>query len=106
MAGADAFLVLNAIEPFEEADFLFFARLYLGIGAVTGMAAWYASHLTALGRLTVTALIFVLLLPFAFILLLAVDKNPLFAVLAMTCFGFIVLLAWLGQRTRLRSAGT
>jgi hypothetical protein len=99
-AGALYFEVLNRQEPVGDLDYQFYAVIYTGIGTVTGLAAWYAARLTARGSTSLARLALLLSLPYVFITLLALDKNPVVAIVAAVAFGFILFLAWLGHRAR------
>lgn len=92
-AGALCFSVLNRFGPCDELDFWFYTNLYCGIGAATGVAAWYLSRLVARRHAPLRLLGILLLASFSFVALLALDKNPVIAVVAAVAFGFIFFLA-------------
>jgi hypothetical protein len=101
--GIACFFVLNHFDPVGELDYWFYAAIYSGIGAITGLASSYCARLTGLGHATPAGIALALAIPYAFVLLLAFDKNPFLAVLATPAFGLILFLAWLAHDSPHRS---
>lgn len=99
ITGVIYFLGLHALFPFDDLDFWFYGCLYAGVGAVTGAGAWYGARLVTIKRLSLQSLAICLAIPYVFILLLALDKNPTVVLIATLAFGFIFFLAWLGRRS-------
>jgi predicted MFS family arabinose efflux permease len=101
------FLALNALESerVSEIDRSFYVFLYAGCGAVTGAAGWYFARLAAMRRASLTVIGVSLLIPYAFIFLVALDKNPIIAFVATAAFGFIFGSACLGRGAALSSTG-
>ncbi|MGE3641931.1 MAG: hypothetical protein AB7G28_25540, partial [Pirellulales bacterium] len=99
-AGVACFVVLDHLEPIGELDYWFYAAIYSSIGAITGLAAWYCARLTGVGHATPAGIALALAAPYAFVLFLALDKNPFIAVLATPAFVLILLCSWLSHRNR------
>jgi hypothetical protein len=108
-AGVACFRVLDHLDPVGELEYWFYAKIYTGIGTITGLAAWYFARLVAAGSTSPRRITLALALPYAFILLLALDKNLFVAAIATAAFGLILLLSWLatvfGRAQHNRSAG-
>lgn len=91
---------MDWLDPVHDLEYWFYAIPYTGIGAATGAAAWYFARLTARASLSLAGAALLLFVPYAFIMSLALDKNPFAAAVATITFGFILFLTWLAHRSR------
>ena len=98
-AGVLCFLGLRALDPIADLDYRFFLRVYTGIGATAGFASCYFSRLVARRRVSATSFICLLLAAYIFVMILALDKNPIVATIATVIFGFILSLVFLADRS-------
>lgn len=106
VVGEMCFLGLNALydEPLPDIDYWFYAYLFAAIGAVTGIVGWYTARIVALKHGSLSKMGLLLLIPYLFVALLAIDKNPSIVAVATVAFGFIMGMAWAGQRAAGQSA--
>ena len=106
--------MLELVEPSfasstpPDVDFLdtFYARIYTGIGTMTGIAAWYFARLVASVAFRRYLLHLRPRLPYAFIMSLALELNLFVAAVATIAFGFILLLTWLAHLWRRNETAT
>ncbi|QEF99067.1 hypothetical protein Mal15_31260 [Stieleria maiorica] len=82
--------------PIPLVDRGFYFRLYGSIGAASGLLSWFTARLVALSRLKLGTLV-ILLLPLAFVFLLAVQLNPVVAALTAIIAGTTLALSWFAQ---------
>jgi hypothetical protein len=90
--GALWFFMLHVLEPFDELDVWFYLCLYCGIGAISGLAAWYFARLVARQHASWFSIAVAILPAYLFVAFLALDKNPSVAALATLAAAFILLL--------------
>lgn len=83
--------------PIPLVDRGFYFRLYATIGTTAGLLSWFTARLVALSKLQFRTLV-ILLLPLAFVFLLAVQLNPVVAALTGIIAGTTLALSWSAQR--------
>jgi hypothetical protein len=89
------FYVYDRADPIPEIDYSFYVRLYAKIGVMSGVFSWYVARLVALKRITLGTLLRMIVIPYAFVTVLALDLNLLVAVLSSVIFGSALGLAYL-----------
>jgi hypothetical protein len=80
------YVTVRAIDGFKDMhpmDVNFYFRLYVSIGGVSGLFAWYLATLVARNRIRARSLVCIMAIPLMFILVLAADKNPITAVVVI-----------------------
>ena len=102
-AGFLCFRIMDWLEPVHELEYWFYAIPYTSIGTVTGFAAWYFARLVARDCMSLALAATILLLPYAFIMSLALELNPFVAAVATAAFGFILFLSCLAHASRHRA---
>ena len=77
---------IDAIWTIPVVDRGFYFRLYISIGAAAGLLSWFTARLVALSRLQIGT-VAILLLPLAFVFVLALGLNPIVAALIVIIAG-------------------
>lgn len=82
------YVVIWAIagEDMHPLDLSFYLRLYSTIGSLSGLLAWYVASLVARKRVRARSVACIIAIPLMFILVLAIDLNPLTAIVVILLF--------------------
>ncbi|WP_413432594.1 hypothetical protein [Crateriforma spongiae] len=96
------FLAIHSVYPVLLIDYTFYIRLYASIGIASGIAASYVRYLVSNARVSLGSIAMLLVMPYCFVVFLAIDVNPPVAALATLMFGFILIAGCLGRSTLTR----